>query len=88
MDETHWRARRERGLNTMGARRFSDMVIPSPAGAGRMVTIRRNSASSNTQNYAIPSPGNQAFGPIVDAFLGGDLAAIPGAEHPQANFEF
>ncbi|MDO8629599.1 MAG: right-handed parallel beta-helix repeat-containing protein [Phycisphaerales bacterium] len=44
----------------------------------------KNSASGNALDYVIGA-GN-AHGPIVDAAAGGDLSAIPNADHPWANF--
>lgn len=44
----------------------------------------KNSASGNGLDYVIGA-GN-AHGPIVDLPAGGDLSAIPNADHPWANF--
>ncbi len=48
--------------------------------------VVRNTARGNTTDYALGA-GN-SFGPIVNATAGGDLALIPGASHPQANFRY
>ena len=52
------------------------------AGAGNLII--KNSATGNATDYAIAA-GN-TFGPILNVAGGGDLAVIPGADHPWANF--
>lgn len=48
--------------------------------------IARNTAASNIANYNIVA-GN-AFGPLINAAAAGDLAAVAGADHPFANFQY
>jgi len=48
--------------------------------------VLKNSCSNDTTSYDMGS-GN-AYGPIIDVSGAGDMAGVPGAEHPWANFEF
>lgn len=60
------------------------LVIDPPA--TRNVVLKNSFHRNATANYTIP-PDNP-YGPIIDARGLGDLSAVPGADHPWANFIF
>lgn len=52
----------------------------------RNIIVRNSVAASTIADYAIV--GGNTFGPMINAAGLGDLAAVAGANHPQANFRY
>ncbi|MEO1535904.1 MAG: right-handed parallel beta-helix repeat-containing protein [Planctomycetota bacterium] len=58
----------------------------SPAALSLLVDGRALITSNRFGDCPVTIPTGNSFGPLVDLTAGGDLSAIPNADHPQANF--